>query len=145
MNRIENLTDLRLEIKRLQVVKASQEEAITNDIRAIEEALKPANLVSNAVSSIFRRKGDEAGLLKSGVNFGVYFLIEKVLLRRSSGLVRNLVSFIASNVATNMVAKNSGTIMEKLKEVAGNILKKKPKDEYFDSTYQEREIYNNEY
>jgi hypothetical protein len=79
------------------------------------------------------------------VNFGVSFLIEKVLLRRSSGLVRNLVSFIASNVATNLVAKNSGTIMEKLKEVAGNILKKKPKDEYFDSTYQEREIYNNEY
>jgi hypothetical protein len=145
MRKIENLTDLRLEIRRLEVQKASQEKAISNDIREIHLLLSPAHVIKRTISSLFDYTTDTNSMVKGGVNMGVSFLIEKVLLRNSSGIVRNLVSFLATNIATNIASKNSGAVVGKIKSYLGNLFGGRKQNEYFDSTYQEREIYNNDY
>lgn len=144
MNRIENLTDLRLEIKRLNVVKASREQAITNDIRHFEDSLKPANLMAGFVKGFYET--DKTNLVMGGVNAGVNLIIDKLLFRKSNFIVRGIMSVIGKNIAGNLVKNNSNVIMDKVKDFIGRFIpKKNTSPHYFDSTYQEREVYNNDY
>jgi hypothetical protein len=145
MNRIENLSDLRREIKRLQVVKASNEQALTHDIRELHESLKPANLVINTLRGFFETDSGPSGLLKSGVSAGVNLLIEKLLFRKSNFIVKTLMSYLGGNLANNLVKNNTGAIVEKVRDWVSSFIASRKKNRYFDSTYQEREIYNNEY
>ena len=145
MKKVENIADLRLEIKRLQVQAGAQEKAISNDIRELHAMLSPGHIIKNAFGSIVNQKFDTGSILKGGVNFGVSFLIEKLLFRNSSPILRNVVSFIASRMASGAVSSSdSEGIVEKVKDYISNLFGKK-KDSYFDSTYQEREIYGNDY
>jgi len=139
MTNIESVADLRKEVKRLTILKAEQEELISNDIRIINESLKPVSLLLNSASSLFGTSSEGSPLLKKGVNIGIGFILDKLLMRKSSAITKFIVSFILKNIAGNIVSRNSDTITEKLRDFVFSL-----KDRFFpkNNTYDKREVYN---
>jgi hypothetical protein len=139
MTNIDSVADLRKEIRRLQILKTEQEELISNDIRVINESLKPVSLLLNSASSLFSTSAEDSPLLKKGVNMTIGFIIDKLLMRNSNPITKFIVSFLAKNITANFVSKNSDTITEKIKGFISSL-----KDRFYPkaNTFDKREVYN---
>ena len=139
MTNIESVADLRKEVRRLKILKAEQEALISNDIRIINESLKPISLIMNSASSLFGTSSEGSPLLKKGINMGISFILDKLLMRNSSVITKFIVSFLVKNIAGNIVSRNSDTITEKIKNFALSL-----KERFFPktNTFDKREVYN---
>ncbi len=139
MTNISTVTDLRKEVRRLQILKTEQESLISNDIRVINESLKPVSLLMNSASNLFSPSIESSPLLKKGLNIGIGFIIDRLLMRNSSIITKSVVTFLAKNIADTFVSKNSDSIAAKIK---GFVLSIKEKFYPNKDTYDEREVYS---
>lgn len=112
MNKIENLSQLKLELERLQTRKVEQEDTLKRDVLEIKEALKPSNLISKAISSLFNTSQNNADFIRSGIMLGVTVLSEKLLQKKSSGVVKTLLSDVVRNIASAFISSESHPILE---------------------------------
>jgi len=81
MNKIKNLEQLRKEINRMQGVAKEQEQQLKDDLKAIREDLKPANIFWNTVSSLSGIKMDKNEFFKDGIAYGLSLLIRRFILK----------------------------------------------------------------
>lgn len=118
MSKIENMVQLRLEIIRLQSVKAQQELIIKNNFQEVNESLKPGNLFKSIVSSAFADKKDNKNLLMYGINQGlnywINFFAEKAFLKDKPEIIKILGRFLLNNIASKMVSFKSDSLLGRI-------------------------------
>ena len=141
-NKINNMTQLKLEIIRLQSIKAQQEIIIKENFKAVKESLKPANLGKSIFSSLVADKKDTQNFLMYGINkgigYGINFLAEKLFLKDKPGIVKTIGHFLINNVVSKIVSFNSGS---SLISILKNIFQGKNRDDNDSSMH--KEVYNN--
>ena len=81
MSKINNITELRSEILRLQKQEKEQREKLKNGVKEIPEELKPANLFMNFISSLFGVHVEKNEFLKDGIAFGISLIIQRFILK----------------------------------------------------------------
>jgi hypothetical protein len=81
MTNIENIHQLRDEIKRLREQSKQQELLIKDDLREVREDLKPQNILWSALSSITGIKTDRSEFFKNGIAYSVSILIRRFILK----------------------------------------------------------------
>ena len=98
MSRINNITELRAEILRLQKTELEQKEKIKNDIKEIREELKPANILMNTVSSIFGVHIEKNEFLKDGIAYGISLIIQRYILKTEKKIENKIYEWVDTMV-----------------------------------------------
>lgn len=78
-NKIENASDLRREIKRLESQKKEQSAVLKNDVEEIKESLKPINLINSLIDSFFKKSPNQNETLKDSFAGGLAFILSNLL------------------------------------------------------------------
>ena len=78
-NRIENIKDLRREIKRLESLKNEQSNILKNDVAEIKESLKPINLINHIIDSFFHKTPNANEPLKDSFAGGLASVLHNIL------------------------------------------------------------------
>ena len=111
LNKISNLSQLKLEILRLQSIRTQQELMVKDSFQEVNESLKPGNLAKNILSSFFADKKETENFLmygiNKGINYGINYLAEKVFLKDKPGIVKTMGHFLINNVISKMVSGSS--------------------------------------
>ncbi|MBC8046865.1 MAG: hypothetical protein H7Y00_08725 [Fimbriimonadaceae bacterium] len=122
MNTIKNIQDLHTEIHRLRQLKEEQEKTLRSDIMRLQEALEPANLMSQAATAIF--KGSlKPNVIKSGLDLGLEFIIEKILFRKSGAITKFIAGIIIRNLAKFFSKENKIEWPAFIKGIADDFMK----------------------
>ena len=82
--KIENISELRLEIKRLRELSKVQEEIIREDVADIKESLKPKNILMDALESITGLRFDKKSIFENGLSAGLLLLVKKYISKAES-------------------------------------------------------------
>jgi hypothetical protein len=118
--KIETLKDLRDEKKLVQERIYKLEQEILLDIQDIKKDLETWQTAGGAVKQLLTSK--KTGILSASVGSAVDVFIKKLALRKAGFVTRFLVSFILKNFTRNYLEKNSTTIVQKIKNLAGKAL-----------------------
>jgi len=96
MTAIRNAGELRMEIKRLRTLTASQEKQIKTDIENIGDSLKPGNLLLSFFSSVTGIRLEKKEFLRDGIAYGLSLLIRKFILKTEMKLESKLAEWADS-------------------------------------------------
>jgi hypothetical protein len=120
--KIETLKDLHDEKKLVRERLEQLEQDIMNDVDSIKRDLETWKNAGTAVKSLFASK--QSGVMGASAGVVVDALIRKLLLRKSNFVTRFIISFLLKNAARNIVAKNSDSIMNKIKKMVSSVTDK---------------------
>jgi hypothetical protein len=109
MRTIDNLTQLRAEVKRLRAKKEMLEDEIENNFKEIKQDFSPLSLINKGAQKVL--VSDQFGLVNTSVGGVVDFLLKKVLLRNSGLLARLVIPFLAKNLTKNYVHDHKTKIL----------------------------------
>jgi len=107
---IKNSADLKAAIVELEHRKLREKQELVNDFHAITESLKPMNLIKSTFQRVRETPGIGGNILKATVGLGVGFLSKKLLLTKSTGIVKTLLGSALKMGVAGIVAKNTGNI-----------------------------------
>jgi|SRR6185436_3717797 len=125
MRKVNSLTELKVELKRLQQEQLYLENEIKENIHVLKKSLSPVTVASKMLVN------KNSGVVNGLVNLLADILVKKVLFRNSNFLLRFIFSFLAGNSANNWVHSNRKKIQV---WIADLILKtgKKNKNEMYE-------------
>ena len=127
IRQISNETELKLAIMQLRAKEAEEKIQLEEQLDAMVENLRPANILRNAFSKI-KEKGLGINLADAAIGTGVGLLSKKLVAGNSHNLLKKLLGTLVQVGMTNLVAKNTDTIGDGIKYIRG-LFKKKPKEE----------------
>lgn len=81
MKKIENIAQLRAEIKLLEERSLQQKTVIKEDIKHLREGFKPMNLVANLIGDLTGVKVDSKSFLKDGFAYTVSLVVQQLILK----------------------------------------------------------------
>jgi len=107
MNKIENITQLRAEIKLLEGRSLQQKAIIKEDIKHLRENFKLVNLVSGLITDLTGVKVDSKNFLKDGFAYTISLVVQQLILKFEKkfeykvydvvdGLVERIKKFVSS-------------------------------------------------
>jgi hypothetical protein len=103
LNRIENITQLRMELSRLKQLEAEQSEKIKNDIRGLKKSV--------AIGS---------------AGYGISYLAQNLLFKNSNPIVKTLVSLLMGGATSMVTSGKAGALFERVKDLIKDKFTKKP-------------------
>lgn len=121
-NKIVTLKQLKEEKKLTQLRLREAESNLIESFNDLKEEFKPVTKVVTGVSNLFHP--DEDNLLSRSVGFALNGILKKGILRNAGFITKYGLSYVATAIAKNYVAKNSGSILDWF----GNLLHKKDSD-----------------
>jgi hypothetical protein len=124
---IKNSADLRAAIIALEKKKQDQKRQLDIDYRTFTESLKPMNLIKSTINTMKDSPGLTGSLLNAGVGLGAGFLSKRMLLGKSSGLLKRLLGNVIQMVVTGAVANNSGNLQKAGKRMFQTLFHSKKK------------------
>lgn len=107
---IKNSADLKAAIVELENRKVNEKQALVNDFHAITESLKPLNLLKSTFHKVKESQGISGNILKAAVGLGVGLLSKKILISKSTGVVKTLLGSAIKMGVAGLVAKNTDNI-----------------------------------
>lgn len=116
INKIENVSQLHLEILRLRIQKNQQEQAIRQDIKDIHMSLKPLNTVIQGMASLFSPETGKTTIVKQILDFGINYFTN-LYFKNSPGITKRLISFFAGNLTSKFIVGKSGWIIDRIKRI----------------------------
>jgi hypothetical protein len=117
LNRIENIAQLRMELVRLRLLEAEQEELIKNDIRGIKKSIAAGS-----------------------AGYGISYLAQNLLFKNSNVIVKTLVSLITGGATSLFASGKAGNLFDRVKDfVKQKFSKNGSSAEAY--SFDEREIY----
>lgn len=107
---IKNSADLKAAIVELENRKVNEKQALVNDFHAITESLKPLNLLKSTFHKVKESQGISGNILKAAVGLGVGLLSKKILISKSTSVVKTLLGAAIKMGVAGLVAKNTDNI-----------------------------------
>lgn len=107
---INNAADLKAAIERLESKNLVQKNIITEQYHSTIESLKPMNLLKSSFSKVVRAPGLVENILNATVGLGAGFLSKKVLIGKSTSILKKLLGNAVEFGIAGLVTKNSGSI-----------------------------------
>lgn len=107
---IKNSADLKAAIVELENRKVNEKQGLVNDFHAITESLKPLNLLKSTFHKVKESQGIGGNILKAAFGLGVGLLSKKILISKSTGLVKTLLGSAIKMGVAGLVAKNTDNI-----------------------------------
>jgi hypothetical protein len=81
MNKIENVNQLDVEIKRLRTAAKEQEVQLKNHLKDIREDFRPENILINSLASVTGIKIDKKEFFKEGLAYALSIIIQRFVLK----------------------------------------------------------------
>lgn len=107
---IKNSADLKAAIVELENRKVNEKQGLVNDFHAITESLKPLNLLKSTFHKVKESQGISGNILKAAFGLGVGLLSKKILISKSTGVVKTLLASAIKMGVAGLVAKNTDNI-----------------------------------
>ncbi len=123
MRRINTLSELRAERKRLYLLKAFLEQEIKKDFKEVKQSLEPMRLFAKGAEKVL--VGENNHILSSSAGNVANFLA-KATLKRSGFLSRLVVPYLVKSAASNFVEHNKSNILSWAGVLFSKLTEKKP-------------------
>jgi len=107
---IKNSADLKAAIVELENRKVNEKQGLVNDFHAITESLKPLNLLKSTFHKVKESQGIGGNILKAAFGLGVGLLSKKILISKSTSVVKTLLGSAIKMGVAGLVAKNTDNI-----------------------------------
>lgn len=107
LNNINSTSDLIYQIERLNAIKDEQEEMMKEQLKALGHSLQPGVLIKKALHNLNEDGELKQSALKTSLNLGTQFLLDKVIFGRGFGLKSYFLNMALKKVASFIIAKNT--------------------------------------
>lgn len=107
---INNTADLKAAIDKLESESLVQKTVITAQYYTTLESLKPMNLLKSSFNKVVRSPGLVENILNATVGLGAGFLSKKMLIGKSTSVLKKLLGSAVEFGVAGLIAKNYGTI-----------------------------------
>ena len=107
---INNATDLKMAIERLENQNLVQKNVITEQFHNTLESLKPMNLLKSSFNKVTKTPGLVENIMNAMVGLGAGFLSKKMLIGNSTGILKRLLGNALEFGVAGLITKNSGSI-----------------------------------
>lgn len=108
LQKIANVSDLELAIKRLERKKFLLEEELKDEFHAVLESLKPSNILKNTIHEVQGSTEIKHNLFKVALGLGAGYFSRKLVVGKSAGVVKRALGAALQYGITNFVAKKNG-------------------------------------
>lgn len=115
LNKVENISQLRMEIVRLRLLETEQEELIRNDIQGIRKSI--------AVGA---------------AAYGASLMVQKLFFSKSNSIVKTIVSLLMGGAGSFFASGKAGPLFDRIKDIVKEKLGRKKEDEF---AFDEQKIY----
>lgn len=110
MMKINSLSDLKIEQKKLHQRQASLETEISNGFEKLKEELEPLRSFTKSAGNILVSKDN--GILGNSFGTIANFLTKNVLLKNSGFITRLIVPYLVKNSTSTLVDNNKSKIVD---------------------------------
>ena len=107
---INNSIDLKAAIEQLENKNLVQKNVITDQFNDTLESLKPINLLKSSFNKVVRSPGLVENIINATVGLGAGFLSKKMLIGKSSSILKKLLGNAVEFGVAGLITKNSGSI-----------------------------------
>jgi len=101
--RISTYEDLLQEEQRLTAQLATYQSMIKTDIASVKDGLNPIKKAKEKVKSFFTRDDKNSPAINFALNFGLDFILRKLMPNRTSVFTKTIIPFFAKNFASHMI------------------------------------------
>ena len=136
---IQTRADLKAEIARLTVEKQVAEQNLNKMIREYSVAMKPSNLLKNALGSVKNDK-ELTGMLKTrGLEALLGFVVSQVLFKNSNPFVKTAATLMGTSFASGVFGEGAMKYIDKLKNLFQKFRTKSGESK--EDSYSDEDIY----
>ena len=107
---INNAADLKIAIERLENQNLIQKNVITEQFNNTLESLKPMNLLKSSFSKVTKTPGLVENIINATVGLGAGLLSKKILIGKSTGILKKLLGNAVEFGVAGLITKNSASI-----------------------------------
>ena len=123
---IKNADDLKAAISELKAREIREKLELKNNFHQFTESIKPGNLIRSSLHKVTSNPSGIAGsVIKASIGFGVGMLSKKLLVGRSTSLVKKLAGQAVKLGVTGLIARKSDQIKYAGLKFLTNIIGKK--------------------
>ena len=128
MNReINNSADLKAAILELEGRSKREKEQLADNFHAFKESISPMNLIKSTFNKVKETPGVSGSMLKAALGLGVGILSKKLIIGKSSSLIKTVLGSALKVGVMGAVAKNSDTLQVKGVRLLKNLFGSKSK------------------
>jgi len=121
MKKINTLSELKQERKRLLQRKAELELNIKTNFHELKEEMEPGRIIGKA----FKTMGNDENLFSYTIGTLTSIIVNKIILRKSGFLTKFTASYLAKNFTTKILSEKKGTIFNWLTSLFQKVTKEK--------------------
>lgn len=107
---INNSIDLKAAIQHLEAKHLMQKQHLTDQFNDTVESLKPMNLLKSSFNKIVRSPGLVEKIIDATVGLGAGFLSKKLLIGKSTSILKKLLGNAVEFGVAGLITKNSSAI-----------------------------------
>ncbi len=126
---INSKAELDAAIIELEKRRAIQEEILVAQFKATRESLTPMNLIKDGFNKLTDMPGFQNGLIKAATGVGVVFLSKKLLIGKSSSILKKALAGIVEFAVAKSTISNTDKIKALGISIYHNLFKKSHKNE----------------
>ena len=103
--KISNTSELDIAIKRLERKKRTMEDDLKDEVHAMLEGMKPANILKHTLEEVRESTELKHNLFKVALGLGVGYFSRKLIVGKSAGIVKKVLGTALQYGITQFVAK----------------------------------------
>ena len=107
------------EILLLKAQRAAEFSSLKGQLHDTYESLRPVNLIRNTFNDLTHSPEIKGGLRKAAVGLAAGFILKKIFFGSSINPVKRLAGAAFQTVVTNVAAKNSDKILQRMVLIFG--------------------------
>lgn len=122
---INNTTELRASIKRLEQETEEQKEKLVTQFHATYNSMKPVNILKNSLNRVVHSPDLVDKIVTTGMGVGLSLLTKKIVIGKSAGVARKLLGAAMELGVANMVSKKAAPVKLGALNLLSKIFRKK--------------------
>ena len=107
---INTSADLQAAIKRLEQQSELQKEMVVEQFHETYESLKPMNLLKSSLNKVVHAPGVVENIINATLGLGAGVFSKKLLIGKSTGILKKLLGAAVEFGVAGLVSKNSGSL-----------------------------------
>lgn len=104
--KITNREQLRQRIRELSIQMEYMEKQLQSDLSEVHQSLHASNMIRNAIKDIREQSELRYGIAQVAADIGAHTMIDKLVFRKSHGVVNQLISMIFKKIADHFILKD---------------------------------------